>query len=352
MPKMISIALATYNGAAFLKEQLASIARQTLPPAELVVTDDNSSDDTVAILEHFARTAPFPVNIQRNADQLGYRANFMKAVSLCQADLIALCDQDDVWDASKLLIASAAFEEPDVTLFFHNAWLIDQSGHQIGPADIYSLPSRNAPLSVDSMVNPSGLTIVFDRRLLQLSDLWQRSIDSNDPQSPMGHDQWLFFLASIFGTIVYSDARLVNYRQHQANVFGFKRSKGLAARVERLRYRFTNHAKQYGLLSHVADVRADILKECQSRVEGIWQQRAAAGEQANKQLADWLAQRERLYGDAKPWERIGIVRSLQKSGAYAGGGIYNIGRSALAKDMALGMILRRFLVHSHSSNMG
>ena len=56
----ISVALCTFNGERFLGEQLASIAAQTRLPAELVVTDDASSDGTVALLEGFAQTAPFP----------------------------------------------------------------------------------------------------------------------------------------------------------------------------------------------------------------------------------------------------------------------------------------------------
>jgi glycosyltransferase involved in cell wall biosynthesis len=70
-----SIALATFNGDKFLRRQLVSLAEQTLMPAELVVTDDGSRDDTLAILEKFSKTAPFPVHVHHNEERLGYRAN-------------------------------------------------------------------------------------------------------------------------------------------------------------------------------------------------------------------------------------------------------------------------------------
>src|SRR5215467_4239016 len=101
MPKL-SVALCTYNGSRFLQEQLGSIGSQSRPPDELVICDDGSSDDTVDIIKRFALNAPFPVKLEVNASNLGSTKNFELAVSLCCGDVIALSDQDDVWDATKL----------------------------------------------------------------------------------------------------------------------------------------------------------------------------------------------------------------------------------------------------------
>ena len=91
--------MCTYNGERFLAAQLASIAKQTRMPDELVVHDDKSSDHTVAILQEFAHSALFPVRIIENPRNLGYAANFEAAIRNCDADLIALADQDDVCPA-------------------------------------------------------------------------------------------------------------------------------------------------------------------------------------------------------------------------------------------------------------
>ena len=95
------VALCTYNGALYLREQLDSLAAQTRLPDELVVCDDGSTDRTLAILDSFAAAAPFPVRI-RNRTRLGTPKNFERAIGLTTGAIIALADQDDVWYPHKL----------------------------------------------------------------------------------------------------------------------------------------------------------------------------------------------------------------------------------------------------------
>lgn len=342
MTTPISVAMATYNGQAFIKQQLQSIMEQTHLPAELVITDDTSSDKTLEYIEEFAQTAPFPVRVHRNPVRLGYRANFMSAMSLCQSDLIALCDQDDVWDPNKLAAAAAAFENPETLLFFHSAWLIDQTGGRIGPAEIYSLPPRSTPLTAHTLFGPFGFSMVFHRSLVQFSDLWPRSVDANDPKSPAGHDHWLFFLASVFGDIVYDDAKLTGYRQHQNNTFGFRSSL-----ISRLLYKlrlFKNNASRYAKLSHVAAVRAEILSKSQSRLSGVWLDRARAGQQGCQRMADRLALRARLYSSGSLAERAQIFLRLRRSNAYSVDNGFGLTHEVMVKDMTLGVLFQRFLI--------
>lgn len=105
----ISIAMATYNGAKYLQEQLDSFILQSRLPDELVVCDDGSSDETVDILKEFASIASFTVRVICNKNNLGYTKNFEKALSLCSGDLIFLSDQDDVWFKNKLEVVEQVF---------------------------------------------------------------------------------------------------------------------------------------------------------------------------------------------------------------------------------------------------
>src|SRR5687767_8613501 len=105
----VSVALCSYNGAAYIAEQLRSIAEQTLLPEELVICDDGSSDSTVAIIRAFASEAPFKVLLFQNEQKLGVARNFQKALSLCTGDIIAMSDQDDVWMPIKLEKLCGAF---------------------------------------------------------------------------------------------------------------------------------------------------------------------------------------------------------------------------------------------------
>ena len=78
----LSVALCTFNGGRYLRQQLDSIAAQGRPPDEIVVCDDRSDDDTVSILHDFAKSAHFPVRITVNDERLGPAANFAKAAGL------------------------------------------------------------------------------------------------------------------------------------------------------------------------------------------------------------------------------------------------------------------------------
>ncbi len=96
----ISIAIATYNGERFLREQLDSLYAQTRQADEIVVCDDCSKDGTAAILEEYHQKYGLIYHI--NEHQLGVNANFFKAMSLCKGDFISICDQDDVWLPNKI----------------------------------------------------------------------------------------------------------------------------------------------------------------------------------------------------------------------------------------------------------
>ena len=122
----VSVALCTSNGQAYLQDQLESYLNQTRTPDELIVCDDVSTDDTIAILQEFARSAPFPVQIYRNEKQLGYIKNFETAVVLCDGDIIFFSDQDDVWDPQKIeLMASALERSPNVGVAFCDAEIVN-----------------------------------------------------------------------------------------------------------------------------------------------------------------------------------------------------------------------------------
>ena len=127
----ISIAMATYNGAKFIREQLDSLAAQTVLPCELVVTDDGSTDKTLDIIADFLVRAPFPVHIHRNAQRLNYRANFMQCANRCSGDLIAFCDQDDIWDQDKLATLVDHFDNAAEDLIFHDFRVVDANGNPV-----------------------------------------------------------------------------------------------------------------------------------------------------------------------------------------------------------------------------
>ena len=313
----ISVAMTTYNGERFLSEQLRSIAAQERLPDELVVADDQSADRTWDILNDFARTAPFPVRLHRNNSRLGWRNNFMSVLARCESNLIALCDQDDVWRPDKLAVAERAMDEPDALLFFHGAWLIDETDRRAGQADIFSLPERTQPVSTYSFFGPYGFSMVCHRSLLALSDLWRQSTDSNDPRERAPHDQWLFFLASVLGVVRCSQEPLTGYRQHGGNAVGPPAPPGLLPRLRRARrYWLSNPETRFRDLAAAARDRADILAACAARLSGTPQQRASLGRERYLELASrfefarrtvWREARERARSASSAVEARGSL---------------------------------------------
>lgn len=132
--KHVSVAMCTYNGEKYLKEQLESIANQTRLPSEIVICDDRSTDATLRIVEAFAKTAPLRVVIHVNdvnvgGSSRGITRNFEHTIQRCSGDLIACCDQDDVWMPRKVEVLAGMFEEdPQLGCAFSDAELITSDG--------------------------------------------------------------------------------------------------------------------------------------------------------------------------------------------------------------------------------
>src|SRR5437763_17010761 len=127
MAEKFSVAMCTHNGAPFVEEQLKSISSQSRLPDEVIVCDDCSHDETARIVERFSEVAPFPLRLIVNSTNFGVVKNFEQAISLCTGDIIALCDQDDVWQPTKLARIETAFDEsPAAGLVFMDAELIDE----------------------------------------------------------------------------------------------------------------------------------------------------------------------------------------------------------------------------------
>lgn len=223
MESSFSVAMCTRNGARFIDEQLVSIASQTLLPKELIVCDDCSTDGTVAVLERFAAHAPFPVSINVNANNLGIVKNFERAIGLCNEELIALCDQDDVWKRHKLeRLASEFARSPDVGLVFSDAELIDENSRSMGRTlwESIGVRYRNQQLSQGRALTEllagstvTGATTAFRSRFKNLV----LPIPDN---LLVIHDGWLALMIGAVATISAVAEPLVEYRQHREQEVG------------------------------------------------------------------------------------------------------------------------------------
>jgi glycosyltransferase involved in cell wall biosynthesis len=205
-PLTISIAMATYNGGRFVSEQLRSLAGQELPPTELVVTDDGSTDGTADLIEAFADSAPFSIRVHRNAERLGVLRNFEKALSLCNGDIIFLSDQDDVWLPDKIISVMAAFEaHPEALVILNDKIITDENLVPSGATMLTNIRGFGSP---DSCF-VAGCCAAFRRQWLDFA--------LPIPEGPPAHDSWLLGLAHRLEKVELIERPLQYYRRHSIN---------------------------------------------------------------------------------------------------------------------------------------
>jgi glycosyltransferase involved in cell wall biosynthesis len=335
----ISIAMATYNGGRHVGEQLESFAGQTVLPCELVVTDDASTDATADIVTAFAVSAPFPVRLIKNTEQLGYRANFMKAAELCRADLIAFSDQDDVWLPRKLEAVNATFENSDTLLTYHDATVVTENLEPFAFLhEAFGVPAALNPAgSLGAWYFGLGFTLTFRRTLLTFSDLRRRSTDFFSPDQTEAHDQWIPFLASCLGTIGYVAEPLVLYRQHEKNASGWrKEERGIRARWKSF---LATDVRLFELREISAKNREAILKEIEMALEGSDPRKARARAAASDyaKIEEIFRLRREIYNANTAFHKLHALVDCVRIGGYRRQRNWGAGRKAFVRDLIRGI---------------
>jgi glycosyltransferase involved in cell wall biosynthesis len=203
---LISVALCTYNGARYLEAQLRSIQQQSWTNLEIVAVDDGSTDGTRELLRA-AAAQDVRLRVFFNEENLGFRRNFDKALSLCKGGLIAPCDQDDVWETDKL--EKLMGHLGDHQLVYCDSALIDEQGRSLNVriSQCVRMYQGNDPAAFVMVNCVSGHALLCRREVL----------DRALPMPPVKfHDWWLAFVACSMGSIAYLHEPLVHYRQHAA----------------------------------------------------------------------------------------------------------------------------------------
>ncbi|CAM4015524.1 glycosyltransferase [Arcobacter cloacae] len=207
---LVSIAMCTYNGSRFIKEQLDSILDQTYDNLEIVIVDDNSKDNTVEIINEYIQKDK-RIKLFENTYNLGFVKNFEKAISLCVGDYIALADQDDIWKTNKLEIFLNEIKTN--ILIYSDSIVIDENSNISNKEFIRS----NANL-VKGKCNKSfifsncvsGNTLMFKKEIIPYI--------IPIPLSVSFHDIWIAFVASTIGTITYTEESYTYYRRYNEQV--------------------------------------------------------------------------------------------------------------------------------------
>lgn len=220
----LSVALCTYNGSKYLKQQLDSIINQTVSINQIVVCDDQSSDDTMEILNQYNAKYPELFAIYQNEKNLRSNKNFEKAISLCDGDFILLSDQDDVWRCDKVEKIMQKFQEiPTAEAVFSNASLINDVGENYTEYSLWD----NVMFLEKELAKPIDLLLYIKQKSNYLTGATLcfkkevKNIISPFPElSTLFHDEWIALVLSSRKTLFYSAEKLISYRIHANQQIG------------------------------------------------------------------------------------------------------------------------------------
>jgi len=264
----VSVALCTYDGARWLGPFLDGLLAQALPPHELVVGDDGSTDDTLAILAAFAERAPFPVRVEVNGRRLGSTMNFGATFARCEGELIASADQDDVWAPTKLARLAAVMAADDLALAFSDGSVIDDAGRAVATT-LWEGVGFDAAEQRRFDRDPLGLlvrrSVVTGAAMVLRADHLDRLLPFpaalDAAASPMLQDRWAALVLASVARIGRVAEPLIAFRRHAGQQTGLREPLTAGEVAHQLRRTSTSSAE-------ALTARADQLEAVLGRVGG------------------------------------------------------------------------------------
>ncbi|SDG88340.1 glycosyltransferase family 2 protein [Pelagibacterium luteolum] len=225
----VAVLLATYNGARFLDDQLASMRDQTHDQIDVFVSDDGSTDATGEMLSRWSRAWTKGKFSVAQGPRKGFSENFRTLVTAAPTGYAGYCfaDQDDVWLVDKLERALAAIKAagPRPVLYGARTRLIDQAGAYIGLSPLFERPMSFSNALVQSMAG--GNTMMLNGQAFALL------AESARRTSFLTHDWWAYIMVTACGgEAIYDPVPSLLYRQHETNIVG--KNSGLRATARRI----------------------------------------------------------------------------------------------------------------------
>lgn len=218
----VEILLATYNSADYITEMLESLLAQTHADFHLVVSDDQSGDDTLSILQDYAPRFQNPVRVLETQTPSGSAmANFSRLLSESSGDYVFLADHDDIWKPEKVasalkdLKAEENKQGIETPLAYHcDLEVIDGAGRPTHPS--YWKFKRIDP----SVAEKFGATLIQPAvtgcAMAMNSALIKKALPI--PGDALMHDWWLTLVACGFGKVLHDPTSHIQYRIHGKNV--------------------------------------------------------------------------------------------------------------------------------------
>ncbi len=233
------ILLAVYNAEKYIKEQLDSLFNQTFQEFHLLIRDNQSTDQTLSIIQEFSLLYPGRITLVHSPIHTGPMENFAALIDLAGSDYIFFSDADDVWLPQKIEKSLLKIRELEDQHGQHTPCLVHTDLKVVNQdletihgsfwkyAGLNALEGRAKLISQLAQNSVTGNTICANRSLIEMS----RPI----PKESIMHDWWLGIVASAFGVVGRIEEPMILYRQHGANAIGAKKSTLWNFSIERRR---------------------------------------------------------------------------------------------------------------------
>lgn len=219
----ISIAMATYNGEKFIKEQLDSILCQICKQDEIIISDDGSTDNTLNIIKSYNDNRIKIINGPHD----GVKQNFANAISKCKGKYIFLSDQDDIWMVDKISIVLKVFEKKRCTCVLHDNVTFDSNTGKIIQESFFEFRNSKPGILRNIIKNSYiGCCMAFDSKMKEYFLPIPNNIEM--------HDQWIGIISEKYGNSIFIKDKLIKYRRHSNNVTKLKHNKFIKMIVNRI----------------------------------------------------------------------------------------------------------------------
>lgn len=222
-PPQVQIVMAVYNGSLYLKEQLESIINQDYKNWQLLISDDNSNDDSLEIINSYAAKDNRIKVVLKDTAFGNAGKHFLSLLKITTSKYVMCSDQDDVWDSNKITVCLNAMVQeeatsPDTPILIHtDLRVVDSELNHIADS-FYKYSGINPNTSTFEFhiatANVTGCTMLINANLRDLIKL------TNNDRYICMHDWWCSLIASAFGRIGFIDNQTICYRQHENNTLG------------------------------------------------------------------------------------------------------------------------------------
>jgi glycosyltransferase involved in cell wall biosynthesis len=208
MEVKVSVVMCTYNGAKFIREQIDTILAQTYPLYEFLIFDDASEDETYSILEGYAANNKI-IRVYQNKINIGFSNNFKNALLTAKGDVIALADQDDIWQANKIERMLSEWDETSLLIYCNSIRIKDQIPVNLLPDAAYRRFEGTNAKKIFLFNTVSGHAMMIKKQLIDIAFPLPDEVY---------YDWWFAIVAAYNGGVKYVEETLVFQRVHSNNV--------------------------------------------------------------------------------------------------------------------------------------